>query len=79
MASILDDSGKAAGQPHDRFAANFVFFCDREAFEMILNQFGNVSVPGKLEISRKILHGIIVGLSGKFQFSVSGLNRKLKT
>ena len=37
---------------------------------MILNQFGNVSVPGKSEIARKLLHGNIVEFSGKFRFPV---------
>ena len=45
---------------------------------MILNQFGNVSVPGKSEIARKLLHGNIVEFSGNFNFRFSGLNRKLK-
>ena len=37
---------------------------------MVWNPFRNVSVSEKSEMSRKTLHGIIVGFSGKFQFPV---------
>ena len=53
----------------------FDFLSNREASEMIQNQFGNVSVLEKSEISRKILHGIIVGYPN---FRFSGLDRKSK-
>ena len=51
------------------------FLFDRKTSEMIQNQFGNVSVLEKSEISRKILHGIIVGGTN---FRFSGLDRKSK-
>ena len=62
MAFILGLGRKTARQPHGRFDVNFGIFIlgflsfwilNLEASEMIDNNFGNVSVSGKTEISEK--------------------------
>ena len=70
MAFILGVGRKTAGQPRGRFAANFGVFIQAWGIRNDLESIWKCFSFGKIRNPRKILHGIIVEFSRKFQFPV---------
>ena len=70
MAFILGVGRKTAKQSRGRFAANFGVFIQAWGIRNDLESIWKCFSFGKIRNPRKILHGIIVEFSRKFQFPV---------